>query len=41
MQFATGADEFLVDSRPPAYRWLQLGDDGSLQTGIEWAERDD
>ena len=41
MQFATAADEFLVDSRPPAYRWLQLGDNGSLQTGIEWVKHDD
>lgn len=41
MQFATGADEFLLDSRPPAYRWLQLGDDGNLETGIEWVARDD
>ena len=36
MQFATDAEEFRVDSRPPAYRWLLLGDDGSLDTGIEW-----
>lgn len=40
MQFAPDADEFLVDSRPPAYRWLLLGDDGSLETGIEWVAAD-
>ncbi|MGH8135678.1 MAG: phosphodiesterase, partial [Steroidobacteraceae bacterium] len=28
MQFEPDAEEFNVDSRPPAYRWLQLGDDG-------------
>ncbi len=38
MQFTMGADEFDVDSRPPAYRWLQLDSDGSLQTGIEWVD---
>ncbi|MGH8130154.1 MAG: phosphodiesterase [Steroidobacteraceae bacterium] len=41
MQFAQNADEFEVDSRPPAYRWLELGDDGSIETGIEWVERHD
>ena len=41
MQFATGADEFLVDSRPPAYRWLQLASNGGLETGIEWVAGDD
>ena len=41
MQFEPDADEFNVDSRPPAYRWLQLGDDGGLETGIEWVGQDD
>ena len=36
MQFAQNAQEFEVDGRPPAYRWLELGDDGSIETGIEW-----
>jgi hypothetical protein len=40
MQFADDANEFQVDSRPPAYRWLLLGDDGSLETGIEWVAGD-
>ncbi len=41
MQFAQNADDFEVDSRPPAYRWLELGDDGSIETGIEWVDQDD
>lgn len=41
MQFAVDADEFLLDTRPPAYRWLELGDRGSLETGIEWVATDD
>jgi Icc protein len=38
MQFTQDSPEFAVDSRPPAYRWMQLGDDGSLDTGIEWVD---
>lgn len=38
MQFAQNADEFEVDSRPPAYRWLELCDDGGIETGIEWMD---
>lgn len=41
MQFAPGTDEFKVDDRPPAYRWLTLGDDGRIDTGIEWVAADD
>lgn len=41
MQFTQNADEFEVDSRPPAYRWLELGDNGSIDTGIEWVESND
>ena len=36
MQFAQDAPEFEVDDRPPAYRWIELGEDGGLETGIEW-----
>jgi len=36
MQFAQDADQFEVDDRPPAYRWIELGDDGAIETGIEW-----
>ncbi|MFZ2508717.1 MAG: phosphodiesterase [Steroidobacteraceae bacterium] len=41
MQFEPDAEEFSVDTRPPAYRWLELGDDGSLRTGIEWVAHDE
>ena len=40
MQFAQNADEFAVDSRPPAYRWLTLGKRGDVETGVEWVEAD-
>jgi Icc protein len=36
MQFAQHADEFEIDGRPPGYRWLELGDDGGIETGVEW-----
>ena len=36
MQFTQDADQFEVDDRPPAYRWIELGDDGGIETGIEW-----
>ena len=36
MQFAQNADEFEVDARPPAYRWLTLGRNGDVETGVEW-----
>ena len=38
MQFEQNAEEFAVDGRPPAYRWLELGDDGGIETGIEWVD---
>jgi Icc protein len=41
MQFAQDADEFQVDDRPPAYRWIELGDDGSVETGVEWVHAHD
>ncbi len=34
MQFTPRSDEFIVDQAPPAYRWLELGPDGSIETGI-------
>jgi Icc protein len=36
MQFAQNADEFEVDDRPPAYRWMELEPGGGIETGIEW-----
>ncbi len=41
MQFEQDAEEFNVDSRPPAYRWIDLAPGGRLETGIEWVEPDD
>ena len=38
MQFTQNADEFAVDDRPPAYRWLELAADGGIETGIEWVD---
>lgn len=40
MQFTQDADEFEVDSRPPAYRWLALRPDGDVETGVEWVDAD-
>jgi Icc protein len=40
MQFAQDSEEFDVDSRPPAYRWLTLGKNGDIETGIEWVDAD-
>jgi Icc protein len=40
MQFAQNADEFEVDARPPAYRWILLEDEGGIETGIEWVDAD-
>jgi 3',5'-cyclic-AMP phosphodiesterase len=40
MQFAQNSNEFRVDSRPPAYRWIELDDQGGLETGIEWVAPD-
>lgn len=41
MQFRQDADDFDVDERPPAYRWLELDGDGSIETGIEWVHAND
>jgi Icc protein len=38
MQFTQNAPEFEVDSRPPAYRWLELDAAGGIETGVEWVE---
>lgn len=38
VQFLPGSEDFAEDSRPPGYRWLELHDDGSLATGVEWVE---
>jgi Icc protein len=38
MQFVPLLDEFAVDPRPPAYRVLELGIDGSIATEVVWAD---
>lgn len=35
-QFLPGSDEFAVDDRPPAYRRIMLGADGSVDTELVW-----
>ncbi|MDX1454207.1 MAG: metallophosphoesterase [Gammaproteobacteria bacterium] len=35
-QFLPRSDEFALDTRPPAYRWLELHDDGTIDTDICW-----
>jgi 3',5'-cyclic-AMP phosphodiesterase len=40
MQFAQDSDEFEIDGRPPAYRWIELDPAGHIETGIEWVDED-
>jgi Icc protein len=35
-QFLPRADEFAVDDRPPAYRRIELGPDGSVDAELIW-----
>lgn len=35
-QFKPGSDEFAVDDKPPAYRRIALGADGSVDTEMIW-----
>jgi 3',5'-cyclic-AMP phosphodiesterase len=37
-QFLPGSDDFAVDSRPPAYRTLELRPDGTLRTEVVWVD---
>lgn len=39
-QFMPNREEFAVDDRPPAWRWLELGADGRLDTRLGWLEGD-
>ena len=34
VQFAPLSDKFKIDDKPPGYRWLDLLDDGSIETGV-------
>jgi Icc protein len=38
-QFAPGLDDFAIDSRPPAYRMLELLPDGSIVTEVVWVDQ--
>jgi Icc protein len=39
VQFSPGSEEFSRDhERPPGYRWLNLGADGSVETGVAFVE---
>jgi Icc protein len=35
-QFVPASDRYAVDSRPPGYRLLELGPDGSIDTRVHW-----
>lgn len=35
-QFLPDSDTFMIDSRPPGYRWLELQPDGNIQTEVVW-----
>jgi Icc protein len=34
VQFAPGSRDFRLDDQPPGYRWLELRDDGTIETGV-------
>ncbi|MEH6568248.1 MAG: 3',5'-cyclic-AMP phosphodiesterase [Halioglobus sp.] len=34
VQFAPGTDNFKADDTSPGYRWLELGEDGSIASGV-------
>lgn len=38
VQFLPKSEEFAIDSLAPGYRWLKLGSDGSINTGVERAD---
>ncbi len=35
-QFLPGSEQFELDRRPPGYRWLELGADGTIGTRVVW-----
>jgi Icc protein len=37
-QFTPGTEDCVMDVRPPGYRWLTLGADGSLATDVGWVD---
>lgn len=36
LQFLPHSDDFAIDTRGPGWRWLELHDDGTLQSAVEW-----
>ncbi len=37
-QFKPTSDTFALDTRPPGYRWIDLREDGSIDTTVVWLE---
>jgi Icc protein len=37
-QFLPASERYAVDSRPPAYRLLDLSDDGRIETAVRWID---
>jgi Icc protein len=37
-QFKPGSDDFAIDERPPAYRRVELGTDGQVDTQLIWVD---
>lgn len=37
-QFRPGSERFALDTRPPGYRWIDLHEDGSIDTSVVWVE---
>lgn len=40
-QFLPESEDFALDERPPAYRWLHLYPDGRIDTRVEWVPGED
>ena len=36
LQFLPQSDDFAIDTRGPGWRWLELRDDGTLDSAVEW-----
>ncbi|NNF50963.1 MAG: 3',5'-cyclic-AMP phosphodiesterase [Gammaproteobacteria bacterium] len=37
-QFLPDSDQFALDDGPPGYRWLRLGPDGKIETGVVYVD---
>ena len=37
-QFKPEVTDFTLDDRPPAYRWIDLYDDGKINTGVKYLQ---